>query len=39
MIEFLNANAAVFAGIGLYVATALFIWTREDESARDGEYA
>jgi hypothetical protein len=39
MIEFLNANAAVLAGLGIYLATALFIWTRKDGSVRGGEYA
>lgn len=39
MIEFLNANAAVLAGLGLYLATAVFVWTRKDDSARGGEYA
>ena len=39
MIEFLNANAAVLAGLGIYLSTALFIWTRKDGSVRGGEYA
>ncbi|MBS1136330.1 MAG: hypothetical protein H6R11_284 [Proteobacteria bacterium] len=35
MIEFLNENSALIAGIGLYLGMAAFVWTSKDLSAGD----